>query len=130
MPEEEEKSLSYFIARSFPFPISNCSLTLLITWLNPRAGKMTRILYSDWLPERAIWLDIGLFLLCVFSATSTSFRSAMYQNVACVACVQRGGERRAKGRGDWGEKERDSIPFPLCTFLRPPLPFHFLCLRT
>ena len=53
MPEEEEKSLSYFVARSFPFPISNCSLTLLITWLNPRAGKMTRILYSDWLPERA-----------------------------------------------------------------------------
>ena len=79
---------------------------------------------------RSIWLDVGLFLFCVFSATSTSFRSATYKNVACVACVQRGGERRGKGRGDWGEKERDSLPFPLGTFLRPPLPFHFLCLRT
>ena len=24
-----------------------------ITWLNPQAGKMKRILCSDWLPERA-----------------------------------------------------------------------------
>ena len=30
-------------------------LLFFFIWLNPRAGKMKRILRSDWLPERARW---------------------------------------------------------------------------
>ena len=30
-------------------------ITIFITWLAPRAGKMKRILCSDWLSERARW---------------------------------------------------------------------------
>ena len=33
-------------------------LTSNITWLNPQAGKMKRILCSDWLPERARWAQL------------------------------------------------------------------------
>ena len=53
----------------------------------------------------------------------------MYKNVAYMAYVQRGGKRRGKGRGYWGEKERDSLPFPLSSFLLPSPPL-FLRLRT
>ena len=31
------------------------ALMAFIIWLAPRAGKMKRILCSDWLPERARW---------------------------------------------------------------------------
>ena len=31
----------------------------LIKWLAPRAGKMKRILCSDWLPERARWAHLA-----------------------------------------------------------------------
>ena len=30
-------------------------IILVIIWLAPRAGKMSRILRCDWLPERARW---------------------------------------------------------------------------
>ena len=62
------------------------------------------------------WLDIGLFFVCVFSSASTSFWSTVYKNAVCVACVQRRGERRVKGRGDWEEKERDSLRLLLSPF--------------
>ena len=32
------------------------NLMCIITWLVPRAGKMKRILCSDWLPERGQWV--------------------------------------------------------------------------
>ena len=62
------------------------------------------------------WLDIGLFFVCVFSSASTSFWSTVHKNAAYVACVQRRGERRVKGRGDWEEKERDSLRLLLSPF--------------
>ena len=31
--------------------------TSIIIWQAPRAGSMRRILFSDWLPERARWSD-------------------------------------------------------------------------
>ena len=31
------------------------TVSLLIIWLAPRAGKMSQILRCDWLPERARW---------------------------------------------------------------------------
>ena len=31
------------------------SMPMFIIWLALRAGKMKRVLYSDWLPERARW---------------------------------------------------------------------------
>ena len=33
-------------------------------------------------------------------------------------------KRRRLGKGDWGERVRDSLPFSLFPFLPLPLPFH------
>ena len=35
--------------------VKNVILFLIIIWLNPQAGKMKRIMLSDWLPEQAKW---------------------------------------------------------------------------
>ena len=36
-------------------PTGGAFFLAFMIWLNPRAGKMKRILCSDWLPERAEW---------------------------------------------------------------------------
>ena len=39
-----------------PVPeVRQSTVILFFIWLNPRAGKMKRILRSDWLPEQAKW---------------------------------------------------------------------------
>ena len=35
------------------------SITVVIIWLAPRAGKMTQIARCDWLPERARWSHLA-----------------------------------------------------------------------
>ena len=42
-------------------------------------------------------------------------------SLAWVAGVKK---RRRMGKGDWGERVRDSLPFSLFPFLPLPLPFH------
>ena len=44
----KEKVYVYHMERCKP-------VTMFVTWLAPRAGKMKRILCSDWLSERARW---------------------------------------------------------------------------
>ena len=35
--------------------VKNVILFSIIIWLNPQAGKIKRIMLSDWLPEQAKW---------------------------------------------------------------------------
>ena len=43
-------------------------------------------------------------------------------NLASLGSRRR--KRRRLGKGDWGERVRDSLPFSLFPFLPLPLPFH------
>ena len=45
------------------FIIYDPILVDIIIWLTPRAGKMKRILCSDWLPERASWAYLARSVL-------------------------------------------------------------------
>ena len=43
-----------------PVPeVRQSTVILFFIWLNPRAGKMKRILRSDWLPEREKWAHLA-----------------------------------------------------------------------
>ena len=46
---------------------SDLSITHIIIWLGPRAGKMTQIARCDWLPERARWSHLARSVLSAVS---------------------------------------------------------------
>ena len=53
--------------------VKNVILFSIIIWLNPQAGKMKRIMFSDWSPDHAKWAclarsrnDIGLRISSAF----------------------------------------------------------------
>ena len=62
----EDESAEYQFCESRQLNMSTLRMTAeakvrsnpmcIITWLVPRAGKMKRILCSDWLPERGRWV--------------------------------------------------------------------------